>query len=35
MMAEPVEMTSVTAILHLGVVGTKVATAPIDLHERG
>ena len=34
MMAEPVEISSVTAILHLGVVVTKVATAPIDLHER-
>jgi len=34
MMAEPVEISSVTAILHLGVVVTKVATTPIDLHER-
>ena len=34
MMVEPVEISSVTAILHLGVVVTKVATALIDLHER-
>tara|TARA_B110001452_G_scaffold9413_1_gene8070 strand:- start:484 stop:642 length:159 start_codon:yes stop_codon:yes gene_type:complete len=33
-MAELVEISSVTAILHLGVVVTKVATALIDLHER-
>ena len=34
MTAEPVETASDTAILHLGVVVTRVATAPIDLHER-
>jgi len=34
MTAEPVETASDTAIIHLGVVVTKVATAPIDLHER-